>query len=636
MLQISQFALNVEMHTLSSSVMLSLVNTTVLKKEMSKRIARYFCLFVVVLVAASWALFTFNKTAPTTEGWYVVYANLILDGYIPYIDFEFLYPPLYAYLSALVVLMFGNSLLAFRLVGVFLIVSIAIILFLIFEEIVPSWISAAGSIITVFAMQGDVFYVSYDYHTVFALFALISLLFMVKTLGRSNRTFRIDYLYPLLSGLTGSLALLLRPQSIALLLVYFILFFLFIQFYMKIRISSKQILCYILGFTLPLVILVISLIHSGAFFESIEMVFFGGTKGDLSHMLTSWIGHINISLASWPFVLIPLLVYGSFKRYVKRDGEFEDFTMYSLLILCMLMIITATIISGQYMSEVYNYILNNLYFDWPSAFFILESVVVLSIFLKFVVFKSSENNSTQDLKRLFIGGFAIASTIGYATSGPLCYVGTALAFGTVTVSVLHYTSMIQKPKLKMGLRTLSAVFMALLLITIIVPKTEVPYFWWGGTSSPYTDAIHEPDVDYFNGIKMSHDEKYMYEDFQNNAEIYLGPDDKLYCYSNIPIFYTIAGKTPSVKSIVPWFDVSRNSTILEDLEYLKINNPKMIVFCDHTMSAVNIHNEYYGDKSAHLELYSWLLECMSSDNGPYEVKSAYMIKGYTTYLMVLK
>ena len=61
----------------------------------------------------------------------------------------------------------------------------------------------------------------------------------------------------------------------------------------------------------------------------------------------------------------------------------------------------------------------------------------------------------------------------------------------------------------------------------------------------------------------------------------------------------------------------------------------MIVFNDHTMAAVDAHQELYGDKTAHYELYSWLLECRDSPESRYEVVSTYS-GAYNTYLLVLK
>lgn len=608
------------------------------RRDLSRRFTQNIYLVAVIFITATWALYTFNKTAPHTEGWYVVYANLILDGYIPYIDFEFLYPPLYAYLSTFIVLVFGNSLLAFRIVGVFLTISISVILFFIFSNIVPYWISAIGAMVTVFAFQGDVFFISYDYHAVFAFFMLLSLLFMIRFVNDSDKTIKANTIYPVLSGLTVSFALLLRPQSTVLLLFYFIFFILLMRSRIRIKIPSRRILLYVLGLITPVVILAVLLVHAGAFSKSISMIFLGGTKGNIFNMITSWIGHIGEDLILPSLVLVPFLVYGSLKNnkeYGVKNERFTNYTLYSLLTLCMLMIILSIVTPMSFTSAAYQFILNNLSFYWPTTFFILELVIIATIFFKLVVLDSDRDDSFPDNTRLFIGGFAVMFAVGAATSGPLCYVGTALTFGTVTVSVLYYISQIPKLKLRRGLFAISVAFIGLLLVTIVVPKADTPYQWWGTNTPAYSEAVYEIDVGYFNGIKMSYDEKYMYEDFQKNAEIYLGPDDALYCYANVPIFYTLAGKTPSVKSVVPWFDVSQKTTIEKDLEYLKSNNPKMIVFCDHTMNAVNIHELFYGGKDAHFELYSWLMEC-KNEGSVYETISTYVFGEYSTYLMVLK
>lgn len=614
----------------------SILNAVSSRKNLSERSTRLFCLLLVLVITASWALYTFNKTAPSSEGWYVVYANLILDGYIPYVDFEFLYPPLYAYLSTFVVFLFGNSLLAFRTLGVFLIVLIAIVVFLIFETIVPSWIAAIGSVITTFAIQGDVFFITYDYHAVFALFVLVSMLFMIKGINDYSDTFGRGDAYSLMSGLMISLAFLIRPQSGVLLLAFFIFFFLFVRLNNNFKVSSKRISLYVLGLIVPIVITSVLLVHAGAFSQSIEMVFFGETKGSIFNMLTGWTEHIKEDLIRWTFIFVPFLVYGSVKSIERRDSEFTNFTLYFLLIFFVSAIVLLALIPQDYISRAYRYILDDLSFYWPTTFFIFESVITITLFCKLVVSRNKSGTLSPDSMRLLIGGFAIVYAIGHATSGPLSYVGTALTFGTVTVSFFHYASGIPISKLRKGVHGFFILLVALLLVSVITPRVETPYYWWGNPTSSYYDADCEADVAYFDGIKMSAEKKYMYEDFQENAEKYLGPDDELYCYANIPIFYTIAGKTPSVKSVVPWFDVSRSSSIRGDLEYMNSNNPKMIVFNDHTLEAVNVHTALYGDKSAHLELYLWLLECRDGEDSKYEVISTYTIATHSTYLMVLK
>lgn len=607
---------------------------------LNKKIIDVFCILTVIVVSALWAFLIFNKTAQPQEGWYIVYGNMILDGMVPYVDFEFLYLPLYAYLSAFLIFLFGDGLLLFRIVGVLLFIATAVVTFLIFKTVTPSWIAAVGSLITVFAFQGDVFFIFYDYHSVFILFAFLSIYFMLKAiLGRSSEQENKTEKRLLLAGLLCSLATLIRPQSGIMLLIYFITFFVVAYFFVKrVKFSYRNICWFFVGFLIPVLLMCIFLIYEGAFSECIEMVFFGGTKGSISNMLVGWTDYIRLSLIYPPLILIPLLVYVSLKT---DDAETSTDRLDLILYFSTILVVTIGIICAFY-SFAWSTDLSRYHpispvgSSWPSVFFVLGCTIFLAIFFKIIRhIIRNKDISSFDIASLFVGGNTIVIAIGAATSGPLPYVGAALLFGFVFVTLLHRCIELPRTKIKRGVELFSVAFVTFLIITIVAPKVITPYNWWGSSVSPYADAVYEADVDYFTSIWMSSDEKHMYEDFENQTNLYLGPSDELYCYANIPIFYHLANKTPTVKAVVPWFDVSRESTIREDLDYLKDNNPKMIIFNDHTMDAVNAHQELYGGKGAHHDLYSWLLECRDDPGSKYDVISTYY-GTYNTYLLVLK
>ena len=87
-------------------------------------------------------LLTFNRTAPITEGWFSTYADMILSGKVPYRDFELVLPPLYTYLVAAVNLVFGNHLIVWRIIGMFLFIGTGTLAFKLFRMMFPSWVSA--------------------------------------------------------------------------------------------------------------------------------------------------------------------------------------------------------------------------------------------------------------------------------------------------------------------------------------------------------------------------------------------------------------------------------------------------------------------------------------------------------------
>lgn len=605
-----------------------------------KKIIDFLCFLTVIAIVALWAFLIFDKTAQPQEGWYVVYGNMILNGSVPYVDFEFLYLPLYAYMSTLAVAIFGNSLLAFRIIGALLFVSIAAVVFLIFKSMTSSWIAAIGSLITVFALQGDVFFIFYDYHAVFTLFAFLSIYFVLKAMkeGREAEKNKIgSYLF--LAGIMCSLATSIRPQSGVMLLIFFIVAFIVLHFLKENhRFTLKENCCFFIGFLIPILITCALLIHAGAFSACIEMTFFGDTKGSISSMLLGWTHYVYPSLIFYPLALIPLLVYFSLKiSHAKISTEIADiilcFSAASFVAICIVCAFSSLDLSME-LAE-YNPV-SVIGPSWPPVFFILGLTIFLTLSFKLAVQKIRKKGiAFFDIASLFIGGSAIVIAIGAATSGPLAFVGTGLIFGLVFVTLLHRCAELPRKTIRRGIELFSVIFVSFLIVTIVAPKIVTPYYWWGSSPLPYVEATYETDVDYFEGIELTANEKYMYEDFEEKANLYLDPSDEIYCYANIPIFYTIANKAPTVKAVVPWFDVSREATIWEDLDYLKNNNPKMMVFNDHTMVAVEAHQNLYGDKSAHYELYSWLLECRDSLDSKYEVISTYG-GAYNTYLLVLK
>lgn len=621
------------------SAMEFLKKNKIKSKIPSKTIIDYSCLLTVIAVSALWALLIFNKTAPAQEGWYVVYADMILNGMVPYVDFEFLYPPLYAYMSTSVVAIFGESLLAFRALGALIFVSIAVVTFFVFYSVMPSWIAAIGSLITVFALQADVFYISYDYHSVFTLFAYISAYFMLNAVlknykGQENNVRR----YLFLSGIMCSIALSIRIQSGVILFTYYILSFLIMHFFIKkVNFNLKDISVFLVGIFIPILLTCIFLFGVGAFSTSIEMIFFGGTKGSIFNMLTAWIPFIYPSLIPRMLILMPILAYIFFRRgEAKTNTGKIDNVFYLSMILFVAIFILYMFSSLELAIDVTRYNPSILGLSWAATMLVLGFTIVLTLFFKLIIQRfRGEDLSPFDTTCLFLGGFAIIIAYGASTSGPMCYTGTALIFGLVIVALLYHSIKLPKTIIKRGIKIFSIIFVAFLIITIVAPKVVTPYNWWGSSPSPYVNAMYEADVEYFDGIWVSADEKFMYENFEEMADLYLGPTDELYCYSNIPIFYTLADKIPTVKCVVPWFDVSRGSAISKDLDYLKSNNPKMIVFNDHTMDAVNAHDALFGDKSSHYELYTWLLDCRDDVESKYKVVSTY--EGVcNTYVLVLK
>jgi hypothetical protein len=538
---------------------------------------------------------------------------------------------LYTYICTGMVAVFGNSLLAFRILGALLFVFIAVIVYLIFKEFVPSWIAATGAVLAAFAFQTDVFYISYDYHSFCMAFTLLICFFILRTIIRKYQGKELNTnLNMLAAGIACALVTLFRPQSGVMIFAFLIISFIFMHISLKtIKFNYKEMCCFLIGIVVPILITGMLLVSVDAFGPCVEMVFFGGTKGDVISMLFGWVPRLMRAVIFPALILIPYLVLVIFKeRSAELYNDKKNLVLFFVMVLVLAVVIVALFTSLSLSSGVFN-----LYFQWQNTMFLLGSTIFLALLIK--VIRSSRRNeplSDFDLFGSFFGGFAFVVSWTIATSGGDSNCGNALFFGFLIVTLLYYSVELPQITKKDVIRIFSLSFVIFLVATSVSSKVMEPHYWWGDTVTPYPLCTYETDIDYFHGIGMSSDDKYMYEDFVNNANMFLGLDDELYCYANISVFYTLANKVPSVKSPVPWFDVSRSATIYEDLEYLKLNNPKMIIFSDHTMEVLELHEELYGGKPAHRELYNWLLDCKSGANG-YSVIATYN-GSFVIYLMV--
>lgn len=95
--------------------------------------------FILVIgVVLSYNLKMWNNFFPITEGWFSVYANLILNAKVPYKDFYLLLPPLYPIILALIIKIFGNQIIVLRILGLGVILVISSSMFYILKTRIMS------------------------------------------------------------------------------------------------------------------------------------------------------------------------------------------------------------------------------------------------------------------------------------------------------------------------------------------------------------------------------------------------------------------------------------------------------------------------------------------------------------------
>ena len=184
-----------------------------IKTESRNKIVGLIVSFISCAVIA--LLFSF-KTMTIVEGWHSEYAWQINHGNLPYRDFEYLFFPLYMFIIAGFTNIFGYSIVALRILGVFVFGMIGATIYLVFEKVFDSFSAVFSSIVTCIYIQSEITNVFYDYirfHDLCAYIALVCLVYAtelcLKEKVESNRLSKFfQIITPILLGIVSVLGLL--------------------------------------------------------------------------------------------------------------------------------------------------------------------------------------------------------------------------------------------------------------------------------------------------------------------------------------------------------------------------------------------------------------------------------------------
>ena len=205
--------------------MVVLANTDIKKDMPSRYDGRHMIgvIGVILVLGLYNTAFSFSFF-PITEGWFSVYAHLMLDGKVPYRDFYLYLTPFYPMALAGIHWLFGDSFLVLRLVGMLVIISIAVLLYLILAKRFSPSSSMLASITASIYYQSGVAHITYDFTQVLTLFTLATTWMLVLAGGNANLTKKLTLRTPIirqlvLAGLFASLSFLTKQSNGAFVLI---------------------------------------------------------------------------------------------------------------------------------------------------------------------------------------------------------------------------------------------------------------------------------------------------------------------------------------------------------------------------------------------------------------------------------
>jgi hypothetical protein len=562
---------------------------------LNKQKTRWFliCLVLTVTLSLAYALIFFNNTFPLTEGWYSVFAKAINSGLRPYVDFDFHFPPTYAYIIAGITKIFGYEILVLRIVGVLLFGVLALLSYLIFSKLFKPTAAMIASVVAVLFIQAQIGNTYYDYIQFYNLFTYLALLFVmmfIATLSKHSQPVRslslklTKYginLPVFLAGIFSSLALLTRQSSGAI-VIFFI--FVFLIFFMIVSGNKRQclpvVLNYLLAVCAPLALLAISMTLDGSLQVALSSVSGDALplKGGLTVVLFGWIkGYLKSVLADASVIaVVTVFLVGIYlaSRYLPTPQNTEKYELVTAMLFAVLL--GTGVILCYYVSMFAQEFVALRYGGAPNLVYTIIILLFLFALLKLCqTFRKRQELSLFYCELFFLSGAIVAIGYGSGTSGGLSEGQTALGAALLIGLMFHLCS----NKALVPLRIFSLALSLSLLLGITSFKYDIPYSWWGYRLENLRiqdQPIMAPNL---HGIYTTALEKEVIEGVTDDINQFRQSDDDVFVFPHMPIFYLTSDTMPRTYTIVQWFDVTAAKAVDADMTLLEETPPRIIVMC---------------------------------------------------------
>lgn len=594
-------------------------------KRCRQRLSVWRYLLFTVVAAGVLAAVLSGRTMPFAEGWYTYYAQCINRGEVLYKDFDYLFTPLYISLISLLTRIFGYEIIVLRIMGVALFCLIAAVVFLVLREMFRETWACAAAVTAVFYLQSEVAQVFYDYVRLMDLFAWLTVLFLVRAVKRREAEKTRNYYLPLFAAGVCNACFYLVKQNMGLVFaayaLVFVVFFQVVSRKPAHRILKSTVL-YLDGLLAPILFTYAVMLWRGNFFPYLEQT---GTdavaaKGGIYAILFGWIGNnLPAFRAGMGYAAVVLCLLGVscfFKRKrirkycLKKSGggcngraKWWDrcgilfcvcVTVYTLMAACFGK--AAGVTEGCSYLSPYSVFL---------VVFPLFCIVTGHTVWRFL---GKKEISGKELSYVAVTGSYFAVSYGCGMSG-------GLVEGQASIGVAFAAALLLdgfRFRFSEGLRVF--VLLACLVVTVqsAGKKMTHPYYWWG---------MEEPDVwqcraqseelALLKGIRMPEETLRVYETVSHVVEEYTDSEDPIYCFPQIPVFYSICGRSdPGVRDKVQWFDVSSGSSLAEDREVLWNNPPKVVILYETGEDAYLGHERLFrgGGISPTREMRDFLMD----------------------------
>ncbi len=520
----------------------------------------YMGLGTVLFAVTLYSSFYFNSYFPVTEGWFSAYAHLIREGLIPYRDFYLFLTPLYPLQLAAFQSVFGESFIALRILGIFVILLLSLFLYLILARRFSPLVSVIATVTAIIYYQSGVAHIDYDFIQFFNVFVLAATYLIIRysdnelTGDPGTNQNGISLLF--LAGIMVSLAFLTKQSNGTLVVVFSVAATATATAGQNLPYRLRNISVYMLGMFLPVLIMGLWLYCVSALTPFIDQVIFGAieAKGSIWSILFSWIGrHANkdylIQLKEALLYMSPLIVLSltgtALLKWRWSEGKSQSRNVWKFFLFLLLF---GIIIGLSYYGSEHP----KFWMATPGiklAQSITAVSTTLAVVLVFFSVMQSLTNFSLCPKDLAISAImTLGLVFGNGTSAGIGEVSIFLCFALTLTLLMSLPNVYGIAKIVIGVVCLS------FILFLTDAKFRQPYAWWYVSEPDVRKSTARSTLPLMAGFRLSPATVKVLEDTTRIIQAHSRLGDDVFTFPNIPGFYVLADRWPHSKVLVSWFD----------------------------------------------------------------------------------
>jgi hypothetical protein len=132
-----------------------------------------------------------------------------------------------------------------------------------------------------------------------------------------------------------------------------------------------------------------------------------------------------------------------------------------------------------------------------------------------------------------------------------------------------------------ALPTLLPVVVALgFCVPFVEAKFQAPYAWWQVVTPPVRTSACADATGILSHLCMAPDEFAKIMRIDNAILANSAPEDTIYVYPHLPVFYLLSNRTPFDGAVVSWFDFTSDALAYDLSQRLKTSTPPVIVMAE--------------------------------------------------------